>query len=150
MASRDEIVELLYRYQACRDAGDLPGACELFAHAVLRATDGTEWVGVVGAEAMFRGAVRDADRPPRETHVTTNPIVEVDEAADAATCRSVCLTFQQPAGRPLDVMVTGRYHDRFERVDGTWRFAERAFLVDLVGDMSHHRPAEQSPQQRPC
>jgi hypothetical protein len=141
VGSRSQIVELLYRYQTYRDAGDLGRACGLFAHAVLRATDGTAWVGAAGAEAMFRGAVRDADRPPRETHVTTNPIVEVDEAAGTATCRSVGLTFQQPPGRPLDVMVAGRYHDRFERVDGIWRFAERAFLVDLVGDLSHHRPA---------
>lgn len=140
MGARDEIVQLLYRYQECRDAGDLRGACELFAHATLRATDGTVWRGATGAEAMLRGAVRDADRPPRETHVTTNPIVEVDDLAGTAVSRSVYLTFQQPAGHPLEVMVTGRYHDRFERVDGAWRFAERRFFVDLVGDMSHHRP----------
>jgi len=36
-------------------------------------------------------------------------------------------------------VASGRYHDRFERVDGIWRFSERDFtMVDLVGDLSHH------------
>jgi hypothetical protein len=38
----------------------------------------------------------------------------------------------------LQPIVDGRYHDTFERQQGTWRFSERRFLVDLVGDTSHH------------
>ena len=39
---------------------------------------------------------------------------------------------------PLQPIITGRYHDRFESVDGTWRFSERAYLMDLTGDLSSH------------
>jgi hypothetical protein len=36
-------------------------------------------------------------------------------------------------------IVSGRYDDRFTRgKDGTWRFAERRYAVDHVGDLSHH------------
>ena len=41
-----------------------------------------------------------------------------------------------PVGRLAE-----RYHDRFACVDGTWRFAERRFLIDLIGDMSAHQEA---------
>jgi len=37
---------------------------------------------------------------------------------------------------PIRPVLAGRYHDRFARVDGAWRFAERAYLVDLTGSES--------------
>jgi hypothetical protein len=41
-------------------------------------------------------------------------------------------------GLTLQPVIAGRYHDRFEEVDGEWRFAERTILPDLYGDLSHH------------
>jgi hypothetical protein len=38
----------------------------------------------------------------------------------------------------LQPIVSGRYHDSFERRDGRWRFAERRVRTDLVGDVSRH------------
>jgi hypothetical protein len=35
-------------------------------------------------------------------------------------------------------VISGRYLDGFERVDGVWRFATRKMYVDLVGDLSQH------------
>ena len=35
-------------------------------------------------------------------------------------------------------IVAGRYHDRFVLDGSDWRFAERRFFIDLVGDVSHH------------
>jgi hypothetical protein len=46
---------------------------------------------------------------------------------------------QQTDDFPLQTIVTGRYHDRFERVDGRWRYCFRDYtLIDMVGDVSHH------------
>jgi hypothetical protein len=46
---------------------------------------------------------------------------------------------QQTDELPLQTIVTGRYQDRFERVDGRWRFAYRDLtLIDMVGDVSRH------------
>ncbi len=68
------------------------------------------------------------------------PIIEVDEAAGTATCRSVYTVMQQAADGALQPVVCGRYHDRFARAaDGSWHFVWRDYgLMDLVGDMSRH------------
>jgi hypothetical protein len=41
---------------------------------------------------------------------------------------------------PLQPIIAGRYHDRFELVDGQWRYCERVIHSDLRGDMSAHIP----------
>jgi hypothetical protein len=42
-------------------------------------------------------------------------------------------------GPDIGVVVSGRYHDRFERDrDGQWRFADRLIFTDQVGDVSRH------------
>ena len=48
------------------------------------------------------------------------------------------MVFQAAADLALQPIIAGRYRDRFEQVDGGWRFAERCFYVDQVGDLSHH------------
>lgn len=141
MGARGEIENLMYLYQERIDRGDLAGVAELFAHAEL----GSElydvrWSGAEAVEQMYEAFVRiHEDGTPRTTHTTLNPIIEIDEAAGTATCRSVYVVYQQTAKVPLQPIITGRYRDRFERVDGTWRFAERIFLVESTGDMSDHQ-----------
>ena len=51
----------------------------------------------------------------------------------------------QVTGQGLHPILAGEYHDRFERVDGAWRFTERIFDPRLFGDLSGHmkRPTEQ-------
>ena len=45
--------------------------------------------------------------------------------------------FQAADGFALQPIIAGRYRDRFVD-DGGWRFDERCFFVDQVGDLSHH------------
>jgi 3-phenylpropionate/cinnamic acid dioxygenase small subunit len=136
-----EIANLLYSYAEYMDSGDFAGAASLFRHARLRVGGGGD--GMVDADTMlslWRGMVIVyPDGTPRTKHVVTNPIIEVDDAVGTATCRSYYTVLQQTDGFPLQVIVTGRYHDRFERVDGRWRFAYRDYaLIDATGDVSHH------------
>jgi hypothetical protein len=70
--------------------------------------------------------------------MTTNLILDIDDAEGTATARSYWMVLQAVPGIPLQPILAGRYHDRFERSSGTWRFAERRYLVELVGDVSHH------------
>jgi hypothetical protein len=70
--------------------------------------------------------------------VVTNLTVEVDEASGTATARSYFTVLQATATLPLQAVVAGRYEDRFARVEGTWRFADRLVHTDLVGDVSQH------------
>ena len=136
-----EIANLLYTYAEYMDSGDFAGAASLFRHARLRVGGGGD--GMVDADTMlslWRGMVIVyPDGTPRTKHVVTNPIIEVDDAAGTATCRSYYTVLQQTDGFPLQVIVTGRYQDRFERVDGRWRFTYRDYsLIDAAGDVSHH------------
>jgi 3-phenylpropionate/cinnamic acid dioxygenase small subunit len=134
------VTNLLYRYAELMDAGDLEAVAALFTHARIKTgSDGT----IEGAEpmlALWRAHVKIyTDDTPRTKHVITNPIVEVDDAAGTATCRSYFTVIQAAPGLPLQAICAGRYHDSFERVDGTWRFATRDYsMLDLVGDLSQH------------
>ena len=140
--SETAICNLLYRYAELVDAGRFEQvAQELFAHArlVIGPGDTPPLDGEQMLSLFKRTTIVHADGTPRTKHVITNPIVEVDEAAGTATCRSYYTVFQRTETLPLQPVVSGRYHDRFERVDGEWRFAERDYtLVDMVGDLSQH------------
>ncbi len=135
------ITNLLFRYAELMDAGDFPGAAELFRHARIKLS-GDQYVDADGVLAVWEGGVkRYPDGTPRTKHVTTNAIVEIDGAT--ATARSYYTVFQQTDDFPLQAIIAGRYHDRFEKVDGAWRWAERDYsLVDLVGDLSRHLTME--------
>ena len=39
---------------------------------------------------------------------------------------------------PLQVIITGRYGDTFQRIDGRWWFDTRTMYVDQTGDLSQH------------
>ncbi|HEX4863472.1 MAG TPA: nuclear transport factor 2 family protein [Acidimicrobiales bacterium] len=142
MSSETEICNLLYRYAELIDAGRFEQiADELFADArLVVGPDGTPTLDAKGMLEIFRSStIRYEGGSPHTKHVITNPIIEVDEGAGTATCRSYYTVFQQTATLPLQPIVSGRYHDRFERVGSAWRFAERDYTkVDLVGDVSQH------------
>jgi 3-phenylpropionate/cinnamic acid dioxygenase small subunit len=144
MSAEAQIANLLYRYAECMDSGDFAGAAALFEHARLRVSaggDGTD--GTIDAAtilAIWKSTVMlYPDGTPRTKHVVTNPIIEVDETAGRASCRSYYTVIQQTDDLPLQVIVTGRYHDQFQRVDGRWRYCFRDYsLMDMIGDVSHH------------
>ncbi|MFG3118911.1 nuclear transport factor 2 family protein [Streptomyces sp. NPDC048197] len=79
-----------------------------------------------------------ADGTPRTQHVTTNVAIEVDEQAGAAVSRSYVTVVQALPDLPLQPIAGRRYHDRFERRDGQWRFVERRVRINLVGDVTRH------------
>jgi 3-phenylpropionate/cinnamic acid dioxygenase small subunit len=121
--ARDAIAALVYAYAERIDGGDFEGVAELLADA----------------EVTAEGTDRHADGTPRTKHVTTNLVVDVDEISGTATARSYYTVLQAVPGElALQPIVAGRYRDRFERVRGSWRFAGRHLVVDLVGDLGHH------------
>ena len=52
-------------------------------------------------------------------------VVDVDPSGERAACHSYFTVFQGLPDFPLQAIISGRYVDTFERVDGRWRFAER-------------------------
>lgn len=134
------IETLIMAYAERVDRGDFAGVAALFEHATYRADQGGVSMDQHGAAAVLRtfdGLVRRYDDgTPRTKHVTTNVTIEVD--GDVATSRCYYTVFQQTDSLALQPIIAGRYHDRFERVGGTWRFADRLIYSDLVGDLSQH------------
>ncbi|HXY91255.1 MAG TPA: nuclear transport factor 2 family protein [Acidimicrobiia bacterium] len=137
MTAADEIRNLMFRYCELIDDGDVEGLADLFADASIVGQDATVLAsGSAEVRAMYGGSDRRARTSGgRATkHITTNVLVEVDERAGAATARSYwVLLLSTSPDEPVRPVLAGRYHDRFACVDGVWRFAERAYLVDLTG-----------------
>ena len=138
--SHHAITSLVFRYAECVDAADFDGIGELFEHGSIT-NEGHP--GVVEGRGAVRALYERANRVHddgtlRTRHLTTNLLVDVDEQADRATARSAFVVFQATPRLPLQAIVAGRYHDDFERVDGTWRFRRRHILLDQVGDVSEH------------
>jgi hypothetical protein len=135
-----EIETLVMTYAERVDLGDFVGVAALFAHATYRAENAGQVMsqeGSAAVQATFETMVRRyPDGTPRTKHVTTNLMVEVD--GDTATSRSYYTVLQQTDLLPLQPIIAGRYHDRFERVDGSWRFVDRLIFSDLIGDLSQH------------
>jgi len=151
MLADTQITNLLYRYAECIDAGDLEGAAALFEHARIRIGGrGTDTIDASRLLGIWKSLiVLHPDGTPRTKHVTTNPIIEIDEEVGSASCRSYYTVLQQTDELPLQTIVTGRYHDRFERVDGRWRFSYRDLtLIDMVGDVSRHLTHPITPAER--
>lgn len=137
MSAHEQIRNLLGTYCEVMDAGDWDRLGALFADGVLTDGDGNELArGADAVARLYAGMVVLHDGSPRTRHLTTNPVVSV--GGDTATCRSSFAVLQQVGDEPLLPIAAGRYRDRFTCVDGAWRFAERAFHLDQVGDLSQH------------
>jgi ketosteroid isomerase-like protein len=133
------IPNLLYTYADLIDAGDLIGAARLFRHGAV-VSGGQRIEGEEAIAAMWRGWMRlYPDGTPRTRHIITNPIIELSDDGQTATCRSQWTVLQATGGFPLQPVGTGRYHDRFARIAGQWHFTERNYAqIDLLGDMRAH------------
>lgn len=87
---------------------------------------------------------------PRTRHLVTNPILDIDEAAGTAKARSCFTVLQATDDFPLQVIASGRYHDRFARIDAEWRFVERDYRqLDFTGDLSQHLRIAIKPRPQP-
>jgi 3-phenylpropionate/cinnamic acid dioxygenase small subunit len=138
-ASGREIENLIARYAELVDDGDFTGVGNLLADATYRGS-GAPLGGREAIEKWFRDTlIVYPDGTPRTQHVTTNIAIELDEqAADTALARSYVTVLQALPGLPPEPIAAGRYRDRFQRHDGTWRFTERRVDIRLVGDLSGH------------
>lgn len=136
--AHEAIRYLLGRYCELMDGGDFDGLGELFAQARLVEEHGHLVAeGRDGVARLYRDGTRLHDGSPGTRHVTANTVIEVSEDASAAEARSSYIVFQAADGFALQPIIAGRYRDRFVD-DGGWRFDERCFFVDQVGDLSHH------------
>ena len=137
------IESLIARYAELVDDGDFAAVGLLLADATFASGAGSASGRDAIEKMLTDNVIVYDDGTPRTKHVTTNLVIEVDEAAGTAVSRSYFTALQALPDLALQPIVSGRYHDRFERRDGQWRFVERRVRTDLVGDVSRHlrRPA---------
>jgi hypothetical protein len=99
-------------------------------------------VGRLLADATFSGGAGTANGSDAiEKMLRDNVIVYDDAHPNQARHDQSRHGSRLSGGVPylaLQPIVSGRYHDRFERRDGQWRFVERRVGTDLVGGVSHH------------
>ncbi|MGH9033119.1 MAG: nuclear transport factor 2 family protein [Acidimicrobiia bacterium] len=140
MDDRAAITALIHEYAERLDAGDLDGVADLFEHASWGSPGRGEPVrGAAAVRRGYDGVIIHENGTPETKHVISNVTVDVDEAGGTASARSYFTVLQARPDLPLQAIIAGRYHDRFERDEGgRWRFADRVIIPDLVGDLSRH------------
>jgi hypothetical protein len=127
LAAREEIRDVVARYNANGDSGRFAQVVELFAPDAVMDVDGRRFEGRDGILELLTGT-RDragfGGHPIYLRHFTaTHQIDLIDESR--ATGRSY---YQVLTAIGLDHW--GRYIDEYRTVDGTWRFARRRVTVD--------------------
>lgn len=131
LEAREEIRGLVARYNANGDSGRFGPMLELFApDAVMHIPSGSHH-GLDAIREMFSTAAAktgsgDSARAAFIRHFTATLQIDV-ESRDRASSRCY---YQVLTDRGLDHW--GRYIDRYRRVDGRWRFAERKVTTDGV------------------
>jgi hypothetical protein len=139
MSDRAEITALVHAYARRLDAGDLDGVSALFEHATWRSeATGEVRRGSEEVRAVYE-RVRLYDGIPHTKHLISNLSIDVEPVVGRAAAECYFTVLQGVDARdPIQIILSGRYVDRFDRVDGVWRFADRLFVVRLTGDLARH------------
>ena len=134
-----DIPNLLYLYAELIDSARFDEAAALFDQARIVA-NGHEIRGREAIAGMWSQWIKLYEcGTPRTRHIITNPIIHLADDGQSATCRSQWTVLQSAPGFPLQVVATGRYHDRFALIEGAWAFTKRDYArIDLAGDSSAH------------
>ena len=116
LEDRDEILQLMYRYNHLIDSGDAEGWADTFADGAVFEAAGQAMTGrdvLVGFASSVHGL----------RHMVTNPVIEIN--ADTAQVQAYLVVFSSGA-----ILVTGAYADQLVRTPAGWRFAKRVFTPD--------------------
>jgi 3-phenylpropionate/cinnamic acid dioxygenase small subunit len=135
MSDLSDITALVHGYARLLDAGDFDGLADLFEHATWRsAAHGTVLRGTSEVRSAY-DRIRLYDGSPRTKHLITNLSIDIEPGGESASSHCYFTVLQGiTAGNPIEITVDGQYIDTFEKIQATWRFADRLFIVDLEGD----------------
>ena len=121
----EEIRQLIAQYCHYVDSVRSKEIVGLFSSDAVLDMAGTKTAGAEAIEAFFEGLRGVYEVRPMLHHVN-NVLIDVD--GDEATSQSYILVVVP--GDPIAISMTGRYDDRFRRIDGEWRFVERRMTPD--------------------
>lgn len=137
------IRNLSYQYTRRVDEGDWAAVGETLAHATLRVVSrgmaGSELSGAAAIENFYRDqVVVDDQGRPLTRHLVTNHRINLDDDRRHAVAHSYFTVLQKPEREPLQIVVTGQYDDKFERIDDVWRFTSKTIRADYFGEIRWH------------
>ncbi|HEY9578423.1 MAG TPA: nuclear transport factor 2 family protein [Rhizorhapis sp.] len=144
MNDENQIANILYRYAALIDMGRLEEAAALFAHARIKVHPGdAQDDGTIDGRQLLelwrKKIILYEDGTPRTKHLVTNPIIEIDPNGRTATAKSYYTVVQTIFTLPPQIIVMGRYDDRFVKENADWHIAYRDYtLIDAAGDLRGH------------
>lgn len=118
LADKDEIRELTARYCFAVADGDADAIVGLFTADGAFKTRGRTVSGTAELQAFYDTVAGTPPRPYIQNHV-------IDVSGDEASGR--CGVEIRMVHKGEAYTVAGHYFDRYRRVDGRWRFAERDF-----------------------
>jgi len=134
----ESVRALIYEYAELIDLGQLDAVSALFTHGTWSSPGrGTPLRGAEQVRHAYDGVIL-YDGIPGTKHVISNVTIEIADDRATATARSYFTVLQGRPDFPLQSVIAGRYHDRFARVDDSWRFADRQIFPDLIGDLRRH------------
>jgi hypothetical protein len=133
------IQKLIFSYPQHLDRGEIEAMAAMFRHATVHFPSQAPIREDAAAVARaYRDFLRIyPDGTPRTRHMIANVIIEPDGPGYARSTSCV-MVFQQTQELPLQPIIGGDYEDRFQKVDGAWRFIERRIRNDQFGDLSAH------------
>jgi ketosteroid isomerase-like protein len=139
MSDLGEITALVHSYALWLDRGDMDAVAALFEHATWRSEpNGQVLRGVEQIRPVYE-QLKTYDGSPRTKHLLTNLTVDVEAGTSTASAHCYWTVLQNvEAGRAIEIILSGQYTDKFEKIDGVWQFADRLITVDLTGNASGH------------
>jgi hypothetical protein len=137
MSDLSDITSLVHSYALLLDRGDTDAVAELFRHATWRSEPNGQVLRGMDQIRPVYEQLKTPEGSPRTKHLLTNLTVEVDPGDITASALCYWTVLQNvESGRAINIILSGQYADRFEKSEGTWRFADRLIVVDLTGDAS--------------
>lgn len=132
--AREEIRDLVTRYNSNSDTGRFPQLLELFDDASVMTLDGgITYTGTAEIITIFnnaKGRLESVDVPKYIRHfVATHQIDIESEITARGRCYFAVLTH-------IGLDHWGRYIDTYKKVDGKWLFDTRRVFVDGTSDGS--------------
>ncbi|MBP8234843.1 MAG: nuclear transport factor 2 family protein [Rhizorhabdus sp.] len=127
LLDREEIRSLIYAYCNAADRHDQDKMCSLYHEDAI-----DEHGHMSKGPAMdFIDKLPEIQAPMEILHhnVTTINLAIDGDRAEGEVYLIALHRVKSPDG-PFDVLVGGRYFDRYERRDGRWKFAHRAIVAD--------------------
>jgi ketosteroid isomerase-like protein len=133
MSDVDDITGLVHSYALLLDRGDMDAVAALFENSTWRSDpDGPVLRGRDAVRPVYERLV--ANDGSRTKHLLTNLTVDVKPQATTASAHCYWTVLKSVApGQPINIILSGHYVDRFEKVDDVWRFSDRLIQVDLSG-----------------